>query len=600
MASEYVDMRNLKFLVNEVHRAAELTEFPYFADHESETLDMMLDAAKQLADDYMFPFLEECDRFGVLFEDGKVTVHPQVAKVMKAMGENGWIGSTFSYEDGGMQLPHMIAFVAEYIFEAANNNLTGYPGLTGGAARLIVSFGSDELKETYVPNMMAGKWQGTMALTEPQAGSSLSDITTSATPQKDGSYKIQGTKIFISSGDYESTENVVHLMLARIDGAPKGTKGISLFVVPKHRLENDQLVANDVITAGIFHKMGQNGYVTTHLSMGDSDNCYGYLVGEAHRGLSYMFQMMNGARIAVGIGASSIASAAYHASLQYANERPQGRRWKDRSLEQPQTLIINHPDIRRMLLTQRAISEGAISLAVQCARYSDLMHVSDGDEKKKYDMLLEILTPVCKTYPSEEGIRSVSNGIQILGGYGYCKDFPLEQYYRDIRIMALYEGTTGIQSLDLLGRKVVMENGAAFRLLMGEIQETLQAAGVVKSLEKYCQSLGKELKRLADVTKHLAAIAQKGDVELFLSDATVYMELFGLVSVAWQWLKQGLISEQALSNVALSEGEQQFYQGKIHVMKFFFVYELPRSAGLAETLLSAESLTVLKETEAVF
>ncbi len=600
MASEYVDMRNLKFLVNEVHRAAELTEYPYFADHESETLDMMLDAAKQLADDHMFPYLEECDRFGVLFEDGKVTVHPQVAKVMKAMGENGWIGSTFSYDDGGMQLPHMIAFVAEYIFEAANNNLTGYPGLTGGAARLIVSFGSDELKETYVPNMMAGKWQGTMALTEPQAGSSLSDITTSATPQDDGSYKIQGTKIFISSGDYESTENVIHLMLARIDGAPKGTKGISLFVVPKHRLENGQLVANDVITAGIFHKMGQNGYVTTHLSMGENDNCHGYLVGEAHRGLAYMFQMMNGARIAVGIGASSIASAAYHASLQYANERPQGRRWGDRSLDQPQTLIINHPDIRRMLLVQRAISEGSISLAIQCARYSDLMHVSEGDEKKKYDMLLEILTPVCKTYPSEEGIRSVSNGIQILGGYGYCKDFPMEQYYRDIRIMALYEGTTGIQSLDLLGRKVVMDNGAAFRLLMGEIQETLQAAGAIQSLKNYSQLLGKELKRLADVTQHLAAIAQKGDIELFLADATVYMELFGLVTVAWQWLKQGVISEQALSNVALSDGEKQFYQGKIHVMKFFFVYELPKAAGLAKTLLSAESLTVLKETEAVF
>ncbi len=598
MASTYIDTRNLKFTLFELLKVQELCQYEFFADHEHETLEMMIDSAKQIADEHFFPFLEEADRKGVTYENGTVTVHPQVKKVMEVMGENGWIGPTFSYEDGGMQLPHTLGLAAEFIFNAANNNFAGYPGLTAGAAKLIASFGSDELKAAFIEKMTTGKWQGTMALTEPQAGSSLSDITTSATPMADGTYRISGTKIFISSGDYTDIENVVHLMLARIDDAPPGTKGISLFVVPKHRMtEGGNLEYNDVTTAGVFHKMGQNGYATVHLVMGEKDDCHGYLVGEANRGLSYMFQMMNGARLAVGMTGTAIASAAYHASLQYAQERPQGRRWGDRDLSKGQTLIINHPDVRRMLMSQRAMVEGTLSLILEGGRYLDLEHVSEGEERKKYNLLAEILTPITKAYPTDAGLQSVSNGMQVLGGYGYCEDFPLEQYYRDIRITPLYEGTNGIQSLDLLGRKVTMENGAAFKLLMGEIGQTVAAASSHDDLRKYAGKLKAEIDRLIDVTQHLSGIAMKGQVELFLADATIYMELFGLVTVAWQWLKQATLAAEKLAAGNLLAEDTAFYEGKIHTMKFFFVYELTKCIGLVETLKAEESLTVLTDKD---
>ena len=379
------------------------------------------------------------------YDDGKIYVHPAVGVMMKNAGENGNIGSTFDYDDGGLQLPHTIKAAQAHIVQCANNSLPGYTGLTGGAAQLIVKFGSQELKDTYVPNMMAGKWGGTMCLTEPQAGSSLSDITTSATPNGDGSYAIKGQKIFISGGDHEYAENFVHLVLARIDGAPKGTKGISLFVVPKHRPTENGLESNDVITAGDFQKMGQKGYCTTHLVFGENDNSKGWLVGAENRGLKNMFLMMNGARIDVGNIATSIATAAYYASLQYAEERPQGRRignagQKDVAAEQ--TTIVNHPDVRRMLLLQKSVVEGALALVLQASIYHDQSIAGAEEDKEKYHNLLEILTPMVKTYPSEMGLTSIINGLQIFGGYGFCTEFPLEQYYRDIKITSLYEGTT--------------------------------------------------------------------------------------------------------------------------------------------------------------
>ena len=297
-----------------------------------------------------------------------------------------------------------------------------YAGLTSGAAHLITSFGTKEQSETYVPKMLNGEWGGTMCLTEPQAGSSLSDITSAAVPQADGSYKITGQKIFISSGDHQCVDNIIHLFLARIEGAPAGTKGISLFIVPKNRIKADgSLESNDVKAAGDFQKLGQRANATAHLSFGEDDNCYGWLVGTENRGLAHMFQMMNGARIDVGLNGTSIASAAYYASLQYAQERPQGRKLSSggqKDISQGQTLIINHPDVRRMLLLQKAVLEGALSLCMEAARLVDLQHVLEGEAKAEANLLLEILTPIVKTYPSEMGRVSVSTGLQILGGYG--------------------------------------------------------------------------------------------------------------------------------------------------------------------------------------
>ena len=466
MAEKYVDIDTLKYLLYDIHNLEDLLVRDRFQDHDKESLDMFIDSVKEFADRELFPYVKEMDENPAYHKDGKVFVHDQVKTMMYKGGEMGLISAPFNYEDGGMQIPFLSHTAATYILDAANNHLPGYAGLTQGAAELIIHFANKELNQTYVPNMLSGQWGGTMCLTEPQAGSSLSDIVTKATPTQDGYYKITGQKIFISGGDNNFTENVVHLVLARIEGAPKGTKGISLFVVPKNRPSSDgALEFNDVTTVADFQKMGQRGYCTTHLGFGDADDCKGWIVGEPNEGLKYMFLMMNSARIAVGRGASAIACAAYHASLQYANERPQGRKLSSDGKKNPaekQALIIEHPDVRRMLLMQKSVVEGSMSLVFLAAKYYDIIETATSpEEKEKYNLLLEMIIPIVKTYPSEAGSASVNNGLQVLGGYGFCADFILQQYYRDIRISALYEGTTGIQSQDLLGRKVTMSNGKA-------------------------------------------------------------------------------------------------------------------------------------------
>ncbi|MGB5654921.1 MAG: acyl-CoA dehydrogenase family protein, partial [Robiginitalea sp.] len=493
MSSRYLDLDTLKFLLYDVHKLEEVLLQERFADYDKESVDLFLNAVSDFSDKELYPFFQEMDARPAHFEDGEVHVHPQVSQYMKKAGEMGLAAALFDHEVGGLQMPSSVVTAAAYIQETANNHLPGYIGLTFGAAELILHFGNDHLKDTYVPHMLSGAWNGTMCLTEPQAGSSLSDIVTSAVPEGDH-YLIKGQKIFISGGDYKGVDNVVHLLLARIEGAPAGTKGISLFVVPKHRPDaGGNLVFNDVNTVGDFQKMGQRGYCTTHLSFGDQKDCRGWLVGKPHQGLKYMFLMMNGARIAVGRGAAAIAMAAYRASLAYAKERPQGRpltRTGKKDASEDQTLIINHPDVRRMLLNQKVIVEGSLSLILLSAKYQDLSQTHpEESERKKYQYLLELLTPVAKTYPSEKGVEAVSNGVQVLGGYGYCSDFILQQYYRDIRIFSIYEGTTGIQSMDLLGRKVTMDNGVALTHLAGEMSKTIQAALEVADLKSYAETL---------------------------------------------------------------------------------------------------------------
>jgi len=354
MADKYCSVENIKFLLHEVHDLDSLLGSKRFQDFDPESIDFIIDSSKDLADKEFFPYYQEMDEKPAVYKDGEILVHPQVKNVIQKSGEMGLIGATFDAEHGGMQLPFMASAATGYILTAANNPLVMYGGLTSGAAHLITSFGTKEQSETYVPKMLNGEWGGTMCLTEPQAGSSLSDITSAAALQADGSYKITGQKIFISSGDHQCVDNIIHLFLARIEGAPAGTKGISLFIVPKKRIKADgTLESNDVKAAGDFQKLGQRANATAHLSFGENDDCYGWLVGTENRGLAHMFQMMNGARIDVGLNGASIASAAYYASLQYAQERPQGRKLSaggQKDISQGQTLIINHPDVRRMLL----------------------------------------------------------------------------------------------------------------------------------------------------------------------------------------------------------------------------------------------------------
>ncbi len=350
---------HLRFLLYQVHDIESILSLEYFADYDRSSIDILIDSVKDYSDKELFPYFKEMDDKGAYFEDGKVHVHPQIGKIMKDSGANGWLGTTFDYEGGGMQMPHIVANSLFHIMESANNHVPGYLGLTSGSANLIRTFGTKELYNTYGPKMLAGEWGGTMCLTESQAGSSLSDINTLATANADGSYNIKGHKIFISGGDHEYCENFIHLTIARIDGASAGTKGISLFVVPKKRIKEDgSLENNDVKTVGDFQKLGQKGYCTTHLVFGENDDSKGWLVGEANKGLKYMFMMMNGARIDVGLTAASTATAAYYASLQYAKERPQGRLVSDtgkKDATAEQTLIINHPDVRRMLLYKKQL-----------------------------------------------------------------------------------------------------------------------------------------------------------------------------------------------------------------------------------------------------
>lgn len=591
MAKEYMSMRNLRFLLHEVLDVEQLTKYERYSEHTKEMFDIMLDTAKQLSDNLLFPIYTEMDEKKPVMVDGVVRVHPQIKTIMKELGESGWIVAQEDFEHGGQQMPATIYNAANFIFHAANTSAASYFGLTMGSAELISAFGSKELQETYMTKMFAGKWQGTMALTEAHAGSSLGDIYTTASENSDGSYKIKGQKIFISAGDHDGVENVVHLMLAKINGGPVGTKGISLFVVPKHRPENGELVPNDVVTAGFENKMGMKGCPVMHLAMGDNDNCLGWLVGEPHNGLRYMFKMMNGARISVGMMSTALASAAYYASLEYANERPQGRAVSNKDAESPQELIIGYADVKRMLLFQKSIVEGSLALVAQCAFYADMMRVSEGEDKEKYELLLEILTPLAKGYPSEMSVQSTSQGMQVLGGAGYCSDFPLQQHYRDTRINPIYEGTTGIQAMDLLGRKVTMKMGAAVMVFGVELQETIKAGLVVDALKPYAEKLGASAQKFQEVTMKLMGLAQNEKPEVFLADATLYLENAGILAVAWQWMKQALIVEAKLAENPTGE-ELNFYKGKQAAFIYFFEYELPKSIGLTKRLLSENRLTL--------
>ena len=597
MTEKFMSMRNLKFLLYEAFDASSLTRYAYYEEYDRKMLDMVLEAAKELAQGLMWPHYQEMDRNPPELVEDVVKVHSSVGKVFKELGEGGWIAMTVPEELDGQQLPQIIADSCRFIFCAANYSAAAYSGLCDGAARLIEDFGSRGLYDMFVPNMRSGRWQGTMALTEPEAGSSLSDIGTTAEPTEDGYYKVQGQKIFISAGDHDGVENVVHLMLARIKGAPRGVKGISLFVVPKKRIdEMGKLINNDVLTSGIFHKLGYRGCPIAQLSIGDKNDCRGYLVGEAHNGLRYMFQMMNEARIGVGIGAASLASAAYYASLDYAMVRKQGRKIEEKNPSNPPVPIIEHADVKRMLLFQRSVVEGALSLLLQCSKYVDLNKVGSDEEKKKYALLLDLLTPVAKSYPSEMGILSISQGIQCLGGSGYCEDYPLEQYYRDARIHPIHEGTTGIHGLDLLGRKIPMKNGKAFHLFCGEIETAIAKAKEMPELESYARQLSEFLKKLKEVTGHLAGIQKEQGIEHALADATLYLELFGIIAISWQWLLQAIAIVKALKG-ELPEAEEDFYEGKFYTFRYFFGYELPKVEGLINRLMHADGMTVLMRKE---
>jgi alkylation response protein AidB-like acyl-CoA dehydrogenase len=588
----FFSKRNLQFNLYQLLNVEQLSQYTYFQDHNRESFDMVIDAAEQIADKMLLPLLTEMDRKEPQLVEGKIRVHEGMRAIVKRFGDDGWINAPFSYEEGGQQLPSVVHNAAAFVFQSANYSASVFPFLTTGAANLIRSFGSKSLVDTYTPLMYNGQWQGTMALTEPDAGSSLSDISTSAeATNSEGVYKMKGQKIYISCGDHDACQNVVHLMLAKIKGGPAGAKGISLFVVPQKRLENNHsLVPNDVLTAGVYHKMGYKGAPIAHLMIGSNDDCYGYLVGEPHKGLSYMFQMMNEARVGVGMNAAAIGTAAYYASLQYAKERPQGRPVAEKDPSKPQAFIVRHADVKRMLLFQKSVVEGSLSLLLYCGLLSDLVRVSEDETKERYELLLNLLTPIAKTYPSEMCCQTTSAAVQILGGAGYTTDFPVEQFYREARIHPIHEGTTGIHGMDLLGRKITIKQGRSVQILMEEITATLTTARAHQNLQNHCQQLEKALGKVQQVTAHLLTLAPQ-NVEAYLADATLYLEMFGLTVLSWQWLKQAVVAQESLAN-DLPESECDFYKGKLACTRYFFEYELVKVESLSRRLLSNDRITI--------
>jgi butyryl-CoA dehydrogenase len=472
---------------------------------------------------------------------------------------------------GGQQLPRTVGLFAAHYLMAANAAAMGYLGLTQGAAHLIEAFGSDFLKREFMQRMYTGEWSGTMALTEPHAGSSLADVATRARPTAEGHYLIEGNKVFISGGDQDFTANIVHLTLARIEGAPAGIKGVSLFAIPKKGLDGED---NDCTCAGAFHKMGWKGLPSIALNFGERGACRGWLVGAPHQGIAHMFQMMNEARLMVGLNAASTASAAYFESLEYAKTRPQGRPLTSRDPSAPQVPIVEHADVRRMLLRQKAIVEGALALLGAAARQADLAaHGATDEERRRAQLVLDLLTPVAKTFPAEKGFESNALALQIHGGYGYTSEYLPEAWLRDQKLNSIHEGTSGIQSLDLLGRKALAGGGAALVALNEEIESTLaKASGLDPS---WIAAVRDAAGAVGAVTLELAQRDRDG----MLLHAADYMDMVGTVLVAWQWIAQA---------AAALPARDDFRRGKLAAAQYWIRTELPRAALLAELCRSGE------------
>jgi len=584
-SSLILSRRDLDFLLHEWLDVESLTKRPRFTEHSRETFDAVLDLAEQIATDHFAPHNRKADENEPRFVDGKVEMIPEVAKALKVFTDAGLMAGSFDEEFGGMQLPHTVGQAVFAWFKAANVGTSAYPFLTMGNARLLLAHGSQEQIDTYVRPELEGRWFGTMALSEPQAGSSLADITTKAEPQDDGTYRLSGNKMWISGGDHELTENIVHLVLAKIPGGPPGVKGISLFVVPKFLVNEDGSLGerNDVVLAGLNHKMGYRGTTNTLLNFGEGvhtpggrPGAVGFLVGEAHRGLTYMFHMMNEARIGVGMGAAVLGYTGYLHALDYARTRTQGRPASAKDPAAPPVPIIEHADVRRMLLAAKSYAEGGLALGLYCARLVDEEQTAETeDERARAHLLLEMLTPIAKAWPSQWGPVADDLAIQVHGGYGYTRDYPVEQFYRDNRLNPIHEGTQGIQALDLLGRKVVMQGGAGLALL-GETITATTARAAATEWASFAADLDAAVARLDAVT---ATLWGAGDADVTLANAHVYLEAAGHVAVAWLWLEQAL---------ACGNSAGDFHDGKRQAARYFHRWELPKVHVQFELLASLD------------
>ncbi len=591
MGNPLLSDRNVEFLLREVLDTAPVFALPAYAEHSLETCEMYVQSARKLAREVLYPAYKPMDEQPPKVDDqGQLRTHRLMRAIYPRLVELGTITATRPESVGGASLPMFAATLAHAYLMAANLSAYGYIGLTTGAARLIESFGSSALKSDFMTAMYSGKWAGTMALTEPQAGSSLTDVKTRATPIAGAlHYRVKGSKIFISAGDHDLTENIVHLTLARIDGAPAGIKGVSLFAIPKLRYADGALTSNDVQVAGVIHKIGWRGLPSLAINFGEQDDCHGWLVGEPHRGITYMFQMMNEARIMVGLNGVATASVAYLESLEYAKTRPQGRPLAAKSPEAPQVPIIEHADVRRMLLRQKAIVEGGFCLVAETARLSDLAaHATAPEERERAGLLLDLLTPIAKTFPAEKGFESNALALQIHGGYGYTSEYLPEAWLRDQKLNTLHEGTSGIQSMDLLGRKVVAGGGAALRALVDAVAASVGRAKQAGVPDAWLTRLQGSVTAVGEVTMALAELGIKGEVEAMMRHSFDYLEMLSLVVIAWQWVVQAAAAKEGLARADLTEVDRDFYEGKLAAAQYWIHTELPRVGTLGALCRSGE------------
>lgn len=584
MTQTLFDDRDIDFLLYDAFDSEALCKLPYFAEHSRQTFELFLSATRKLAREVVFPTYKPMDEFGARFERGNVVVHPAVRQLIPMFAELGILNATRPSAVAGQQLPFSVSALASAYLMAANLSAYGYCMLTSGAAHLIETFGSRQLQEQFMRPMYAGQFTGTMALTEPQAGSSLADVLTRATPTDAGHYLISGNKVFISGGEHDAAENIVHLTLARIAGAPAGIHGVSLFVVPQRRIAGGKLVANDCRAAGVFHKLGWRGIPSIALNFGEDGDCHGYLVGEPNKGIQYMFQMMNEARINIGIHGVATASVAYRTALDYARTRTQGR-LAGSTTDTAQVPIIEHADVRRMLLRQKAIVEGGLALVVATARYQDLArHATDTGERARAQLLLDLLTPIVKTFPAERGFEANALALQIHGGYGYTSEYLPEAWLRDQKLNSIHEGTTGIQSVDLVGRKVIRNEGQAIRALGEEIARTIARARATSVPDAQCAAVERAFQQMLVLSQHLVMLS-RSDSEASLRHSVDYMEALSITVIGWMWLINATAAHERLHSAAT---DRDHSEGKLCTADYWFQTELPRVAHLCELCRSAE------------
>ncbi len=609
MANLLVDERDVEFVLHEQLNVEEICGAEKYSEYSRETFDMVLEAARKLAENVLWPINAEGDRIGLRLENGSVRVPESFHKAFQHYREGGWMGLSVDPEYDGQGCPIAVCCAALEQFVAANLGFMGCPGLTVGAAQVIQKFGNDEQRSAYMEKMYAGEWGGTMCLTEPHAGSDVGALRTRATRNPDGTYSIVGSKIFITCGDQDLTENIVHLVLARVEGAPAGTKGISIFIVPKKRVEADALVHNDVTTVGVEHKLGLHGSPTCALNFGENGNCIGHLIGNENMGMQIMFLMMNEARLGVGLQGLALASAAYMHSVRYAQERLQGPHFLQmKNPDAPKVPIIDHPDVRRMLLFMKSVTEGMRGLLYFVAHSEDLAAVATDDaESAKRRGLVDLLLPICKAWCSDIGFKVTELAVQIHGGYGYCREYPLEQFLRDIKITSIYEGTNGIQALDLVGRKLSLNQGALFRDFVGLMEVMMEKVRTNERLQKAAGLFDEARSQLIETTMYFARQAMAGETMIPVLYATPYLELFGDVAVGYILMWQAEIADRKLqkmyeqagadtrekrNELATARKEVAFYRGKVASAEFFSHTVLSLAKGKAGAIMSGDRSAV--------